>query len=343
LGLEKLKKVKELIKPLNIFYSEPDPDRWFKFDRYPRKIVRRILRGKERPGGVMLVAINLMKGLDRLNIPYRFNDYKYIKKHPEELACIIGKPHLLFDRDWKNPVILGAGIFSHPLGHENIFKKYDNLKLILVPGEWMRKMFEPYYGLNVKAWPVGIDTEYWKPQTDAKILYDFLIYDKLRWEYDSHLLQLIEPIHDILKKNNKTFETIKYGKYEPDELKKKAISASAIIFLCQHETQGQAYQQILSLNKPILAWDPREYWTDPAYFPKKIKYGPVSSVPYWDDRCGFKFVDKNEFESKLKLFMHDLNSLEPRNFILENLTLEKCANDYLHIVRELEKKIQIDL
>ena len=65
---------------LNIFYEEPDPDRWIKFDRYPRKLIRRVIRGKDRPGGVMMVALGLMAGLDKLNVPYRFNDFSYIKK-----------------------------------------------------------------------------------------------------------------------------------------------------------------------------------------------------------------------------------------------------------------------
>src|SRR5258708_13088979 len=95
----------ELVKPLNIFYKEPDPDRWFKFDRYPRKIIRRILRGKQRPGGVATVAINLMKGLDKLGIPYRLNDFKYAKKYSDEIACIIGNPHILFEKQCQNPAI----------------------------------------------------------------------------------------------------------------------------------------------------------------------------------------------------------------------------------------------
>ena len=132
-------------KPLNIFYEEPDPDRWFKYDRYPRKLIRRIFRGKERPGGVMMIAINLMKGLDKIGVTYRFNDYRYIKQHPEEIACIIGKPQVLFEKKWLNPVILGAGIYSHPIEIPNLFEKYPNVKRFLVPGDWMVKMFEPFY------------------------------------------------------------------------------------------------------------------------------------------------------------------------------------------------------
>src|ERR1700712_3180790 len=102
-------------RPINIFYNEPEVDRWIKFDRYPRKLLRRLLRGKERAGGQKMIVLGLMRGFDKLNIPYRFNDYKYIKKHPDEPACIIGKPHLLFERTWKNPIIFGAGIYSHPI------------------------------------------------------------------------------------------------------------------------------------------------------------------------------------------------------------------------------------
>src|SRR3569623_3170072 len=104
-----------LDKPINLFYQEPDPDRWFKYDRYPRRIVRELVRGKQRPGGVAMVAINLIKGLDKLGVPYRLNDFIYIQKHRDELACIIGKPQALFDREWENPILFGAGVYSHPI------------------------------------------------------------------------------------------------------------------------------------------------------------------------------------------------------------------------------------
>jgi hypothetical protein len=108
-----------------------------------------------------MIAVNLKKGLDKLNVPYRFNDYSYIKQHPEEVACIIGMPQMLFNRQWDNPVILGAGVFSHPVECPDLFSEYPNVKRVLVPGEWMRKMFEPYYNGQVLSWPVGIDTDRW--------------------------------------------------------------------------------------------------------------------------------------------------------------------------------------
>jgi hypothetical protein len=326
------------LKPLNLFYEEPDPDRWIKYDHHPRKLIRRIVRGKQRPGGVAMIAINLMKGLDKIEVPYRFNNYRHIKKHPEEIACIIGKPHLLFEKQWSNPVIFGAGVYSHPIECPDLFEQHPNVKRFLVPGEWMRKMCEPWYGNKVTAWPVGIDTGYWKPFTEEKT-FDFLIYDKIRWDHQQQETDLINPIAKLLEEQSCSYQFIKYGSYTHNELQNKLKASKAVIFLCEHETQGSAYQQILATGTPILAWDRGGYWQDPYYYPDKVKYQSVSSVPYWDERCGMKFTNADDFKEKLQLFSNKLNSFKPRDYILENLTLEICAEKYLEIYRQVEQEI----
>lgn len=328
------------MESLNLFYQEPDPDRWLPYDRYPRKLIRRLVRGKTKPGGVMMVALNLMQGLNKLKVPYRFNNYSYIKQHPEETACIIGKPQLLFEREWKNPVILGAGIFSHPIECPDLLKRYPNIKQVLVPGNWMQKMFEPYYGDKVKAWPTGIDTEIWTPAaSENRKIIDFVIYDKIRWDRDKYVPQLLHPILDTLNKQSLKYTVLQYGSYTTAQLQEALSLSKAAIFLCEHETQGLAYQQILSSGVPILAWDRGGYWQDPYYYPK-IKYGPVSSVPYWDTSCGLKFKSVCEFEDRLNEFINLKNKglFNPRQYILENLTIEKCAAQYVNIVKATEKQ-----
>ncbi|MBB3057103.1 glycosyltransferase [Mucilaginibacter gotjawali] len=325
-------------KPINIFYSEPDPDRWFKYDRYPRKLIRRLVRGKQKPGGVATIAINLLKGFDRIGFPYRFNDYGYIRKHPGEIACIIGKPHLVFEKKWKNPIILGAGIYSHPIECADLFEQYPNVKRVLVPGEWMCDMFMPAYGNKVLGWPVGIDTEQWKPYDSVKT-FDFLIYYKIRWQHEQMEEELVAPVTKVLDEQKVSYHFIKYGQYTHDELTEKLKVSKAVIFLCEHETQGLAYQQILATNTPILAWDRGGFWQDPHYYPDRVKYQPVSSVPYWDERCGVKFTDANDFKPKLAVFLRKINDFKPRDYILENLTLEKCAEKYLAICREVEAEL----
>ncbi len=114
-----------------------------------------------------------------------------------------------------------------------------------------------------------------------------------------------------------------------------------MVYLCEHETQGIAYQQALSCGVPILAWERGGFWQDPSYFPHKVKFAPVSSVPYWDDRCGIKFKDITEFPTKLQEFLDKLarKQFAPRDYILENLTLEKCARRYVEIWDEVQESL----
>ena len=325
------------LSKINIFYEEPNPDRWFPFDRFIRGLVRRIIRGKARPGGVKMVALELMRGFDKLGIAYRFNDFKYIKANPKELACVIGKPQLIFEKKIpRNPILFGAGVYSHPIECPDLFEKYPNIQRFLVPGEWMRKMCEPYYGERVVAWPVGIDTEKWSPSMNHKTI-DVIIYDKIRWEYSHYKKSLLTPIESILEKKGLSYRVIKYGNYKQDDFLKIIATSKSMIFLCEHETQGLAYQQVLACNVPIFAWDRGGYWEDPAYFPNKVKYEPVTSVPYWDERCGMKFIDINDFLSSVDTFFQKVNknNFSPREYIMENLTLEKCAEKYLEIIKSL--------
>ena len=321
------------LKPLNIYYEEPDPDRWFKYDRYPRKIIRRIFRDRPRPSGQMMVAINLLKGLDKLGIPYRFNDYKYAKNNPKELIGVIGKPHLIFERKFKNPILFGASVFSHPIDCPTLLTDFPNIKKVLVPGPWIKIKFDDYYGdENVIIWPTGIDTYTWN--SDIKIKepqFDFLIYDKVRWEHEKFENELISPIQQIIKKEGLSFDTIRYGYYEPEQLKEKIANCKFAIFLCEHETQGIAYQQILATGTPILAWNRKGFWQDPEFYPDRVKYEPVSSIPYWDNRCGEEFENIDEFREKLKIFLKGIPNYNPEDFIAENLTLEKCAQEYVNI------------
>ena len=72
---------------LKLFYDEPEGDRWLPFDRHPRRIVRRILRGKPLIWGHRRIFLNLCAGLDRIGVPYSVNDYRWAKHNPAALAC----------------------------------------------------------------------------------------------------------------------------------------------------------------------------------------------------------------------------------------------------------------
>ena len=131
--------------PLNIFYAEPDPDRWFPYDRYPRAVIRRLVRGPRRPGGQTRVFLNLCEGLRRIGVPFLINSFAFAKRNPSALACIVGKPFLLDKIHWENPILFGAAVYSHPIDDPDLLQRLP-VKKVLVPGPWMREMCKPHWG-----------------------------------------------------------------------------------------------------------------------------------------------------------------------------------------------------
>jgi glycosyltransferase involved in cell wall biosynthesis len=321
---------------LNIFYEEPEGDRWVPLDRYPRRIVRRLIRGAPQPRGPERVFLNLLAGLDRIGVRYRVNDYRHVRRNPRQLACIIGKPHVLDKLEWQNPILFGAAVFSHPSADPRLFERRP-VKRVLLPGPWMKDMWKPYWDAAVAVWPVGIDTERWRPAEPPRKRFDVLIYDKVLWEREHCAAQLTEPICRKLAQGGHSFRKLRYGFYREEEFQEALADCSTMIFLCEHETQGIAYQQALACNVPVLAWDGGGYWRDPAFYPHRVKFAPVTSVPYWDERCGYKFASIAEFDHAWARFWdaYRAGQYSPRSFILDNLTLERCARHYVQHAREL--------
>jgi hypothetical protein len=323
---------------LNLFYEEPDEDRWLPLDRYPRRIVRRIARGRPRPGGQKRVFLNLCAGLDRLGLPYRVNDYRHARKASHELACIIGKPCVLDKIAWENPILFGAAVHSHPVDDLELPRRRP-VKQVLVPGPWYEDMYKPHWTC-VQSWPVGIDTARWTAASSSAKTVDVLLYDKVRSEHERYEAELIAPIRAALRNAGRSVEEIRYGCYEEDDFRAALSRCRTMIFLCEHESQGIAYQQALSCGVPILAWDRGGPWQDPSYYPQRVVYEPVTSVPYWDARCGMKFTGAADFEAAWRQFWELCRgeAFRPRDYILETLTLERRAREYYDIARSLSER-----
>jgi hypothetical protein len=320
------------MRPLNLFYEELDPDRWFRWDRFPRGLVRRIVRGRRRPGGHERMFLNLCAGLDLLGAPYRVNDYRHIRDRPDELACVIGKPHVLQKIPRGTPILFGAAIYAHPIDNPDL-ALHNNVRTVLVPSAWMRTMFTGYWPVEVKIWPAGIDTELWAPATNVDKDIDLLIYDKIYWRREEREASFLPSVFAAVLGLGLRVRTIRYGFYEEEEFLSLVKRSRAAIFLSEHETQGFALLQTLAAGVPVLAWDSGSDWQHPTYYPDRIKFGPVTSVPYWDDRCGHKFRDAGELPGALQRFWDGVlrGQFLPRSYVLEHLTLERCARHYLDI------------
>jgi hypothetical protein len=111
-----------------------------------------------------------------------------------------------------------------------------------------------------------------------------------------------------------------------------------MIYFCEHESQGIALQEAMSMNLPVFAWD-QEKWLDPSRMAWGETDTPASSVPYFDERCGATFRDLNSFREKFDRFWEKVTEKKyaPREYVLENLTLEKSAGRMLEIVNKWAK------
>ncbi|MGY8665105.1 glycosyltransferase family 1 protein [Bradyrhizobium sp. UFLA05-109] len=322
---------------LNLFFEEKD-DRWFRGDRHLRMLLRRVLLGKPWINGQQRVFLNLCAGLDRLGIRYRVNDYRHVRKHPEELACVIGRPFVLDRIKWKNPILLGVASYDHPIEAPDLLTRYP-VKHIVVPCKWYADMCRPGWP-DIDVWPVGIDTDSWAPSNAVEKSVDVLLYDKVLWDRDRFAPDLLEPIRARLQANGLTFQEFRYGSYKEEDYRAALARCRSMIFLSQNESQGIACLQALSSGVPVFAWDRGGPWRDPKYFPHRVRFEGVSSVPYWDDRCGMKFVDADDFASRWNAFWTHTKAgdFRPRQYVTDNLTLEKQALHYYQIAEAVMQR-----
>jgi len=316
------------------FRRPPESDRWIPGDRYVRPIVRRIVRGRPRPGGLEKVCINLRLGLERAGVPYVFN-LPFDRLRPSDHVAVLGVgPYSLEGYDRPNPVLAGIGLMTHPSEWPSLCEDHPVVRY-LQHSAWCDAVYRPWFGERCAIWPVGIDTERWRPVPPEGKTTDFLVYDKIHWDRPARETDLLAPILDQLRRRGLSFQVLRYGGYQPSDYLAALARSRALLFLSAHESQGIAAQEAMSAGLPILAWDPgfvqdptRHSWGQPRI--------PATSVPWFDERCGRRFRDASEFPDALEAFLDDLRArrFAPRDYVLENLRLEDRALHFQRLAAE---------
>lgn len=296
-------------------------------------MIRRLVRGSPRMGGVEKVFANLCLGLDRLGIQYSSN-LPFEKLRDSDRVAVLGRGrYSLQGYERANPIVAGIGLMGHPSEWPTLLEDYPVVRY-LQHSEWANEVYRPYFADRCGIWPVGIDTRSWIPSPGSKDV-NIVLYDKVRWERPRYERTLIQPIRDLLLRKKLKFAELRYGFYDEAEYRDLLARSKAMIFLCEHESQGLAYQECLSCDIPVLAWD-QGYCLDPNRFNWGNPEIPATSVPYFDERCGAKFRDMEEFPVKLDWFLEQIRKQEfkAREYILEHLTLESCSRRFVDILDE---------
>jgi hypothetical protein len=99
------------------------------------------------------------------------------------------------------------------------------------------------------------------------------------------------------------------------------------IWIGRHESQGFALEEALSCNIPLLIWDVTSMNQEEGYHYPEYK---CTSIPYWDHRCGEVFYNDFEFISTFQKFYNKIHTYSPREYILQNLTIDKCSEYFVN-------------
>jgi glycosyltransferase involved in cell wall biosynthesis len=318
-----------------LFYQDFERDKFIKNDRYLKRLVRPLyafVRHRPAVTGYLVWFQLLQKALIQSGYKVKVNDYGFAKKNPEIPVGLVGYPSLLENWTLPNPALLGPSLFSHPKEAPSLMDD-ERYKRYIVTCEWMKELFQPYYGDKLVMWHAGIDTQKWEDTRGQDKKIDVLIYDKIRWNRNQFVPDLLTPITEYLEGKGLRHHTIRYGHYEYHGYKNLLRESKSMIFLCEHETQGMAYQETLASNVPILAWD-NGLWLDPdaTHYEEPVR---ATSVPYFSAECGERFRTVEEFYPSFQRFWENLATYMPRRYVQQHLSFETSAAAYMRAYEEL--------
>jgi glycosyltransferase involved in cell wall biosynthesis len=320
-----------------LFFEDYDHDTFWRNDRRIRRVLRKTYHAlrRERPKvtGFEVWFLLLRKALERVGRRVHVNAHRLAARHPDFPIGVCGYPHGL--EGWKlpNPAVLGPGMFDHPSLYPHLLRD-SRFRLYVTTCDWNHAMFAPVYGEDrCVHWHAGIDLDEWPNLSDGPKDIDVLVYDKVRWHRDELEKTLIQPALDALRQRGLEVSVIRYGRYDHAGYRKLLGRSRSLFFLCEHETQGMAYQEAMASGLPVIAWDPGT-WVDPQASRYDSKPIPACSVPFFDATCGERFARFDQFEETFERFWTQRGAYAPREFVRRRLSLAESAELYLgHLAR----------
>ncbi len=299
---------------------------------------------QKHPAGPKKVVDNLIKGLEEIGVSYVLNKnpldcpYTWIHDDPDAIQYLFEN----IGTENSTKFIFGPNIFYTPeeiiWGKENKESKSSNpleQGTYIMPSDWVMKYWRKHGYLAPGAvWPVGVDTEFFKPETSIQSD-KVLVYTKQRDQKD------VKAITNFLDAEKISYSIFSYGSYTEKELIEAGRTSKLGIIIASSESQGLAIQELLSLNLPLAVFD-IEYLSQKSFEESAntdsstLERESATSVPYFSSKCGL--VAKNPKDmKKIILEMMSIPNLNerfsPREFIIQNLSLRKQATDFLNIMK----------
>jgi hypothetical protein len=280
--------------------------------------------------GFYAAFLALRRSLAAVGCDVRVNDFATARAMPDYPIGIAGYPSVLDKVDLPNPMIFGPGDVGPPEAAPVVAQR-RNVRIITQPGPWICDHYKAVGAVKTEAMFVGIDTAHWPDWSREPKPIDVLVYDKIRWHRERLVGEVLDRHLGDLKRRGLSYQLLRYGAHHVTEFRHWLKRSRVLSFLCEHETQGLAYQEAMSTNAPVFAWDEGK-----LIDPSMAQHGDiqVSAVPYFDERCGVRFK-LPEMETAFADFWERRDSFSPRSYVQDALSLQRSGENYLRLYASL--------
>ena len=286
----------------------------------------------------ILVINSSLHHKNKIGLEFMLNylqlEYAYGKVHDIQNHDVIYSPSVPIDSS-KYPTkyfIFGPHFSVFPNNKMTQINNVYNNSVYIQPSDWVVQLWENMNTINTKlpiqtlAFPVDINK--FSPILLDNKKEEVFIYFKRRHPVE---LNILTSFLDDKLITYKIFDYVK--RYDETDYLNCLRQSKYGIILDAHESQGFALEEALACNVPLLVWNTKimsqEYGSN---YPDI----PCTTIPYWDDRCGEYFFKANELKNTFDRFVSKLNTYQPRQYIIDNLSVESCSvklNNMLNHIR----------
>jgi hypothetical protein len=282
---------------------------------------------ERKTGGPYKVIINTLKGLDRIGYPYVLNKNLLNYRH----TWIHDSSQGLIEIALRNvPGVVGPNIAVLPSDLPALRPSLGKC-IYLHPSKWCVDVWKlmDFKECPLYSWPAGIDTDNFNFERRNDISHNVMVYWKRRDPV------LLDQVLQELKRMGFLPKIIKCGEYSEEQFKMVMSTSVFGVWLGTSESQGIALQEALASNLPLIVCDVQSlfeaYGKHDYAFPKRLKNFKPTSAPYFDERCGIIINDFSSLGKAIREISNNISYYKPREYVIENLSLEKQANELLSL------------
>lgn len=225
------------------------------------------------------------------------------------------------------------GPHFHVFPDDRLIPIKGNNSVYIQPSEWVLKFwsdnikYKVVNGLNIQKLPFGVDTVKFDKYKDLSERNKIFIYFKNRDPID------LTFIKNFMNSKNIEYKIFSYNdRYSEEDYINYLRESLYGIWVGGHESQGFALQEALSCDVPLLVWNIKSMNQE---YGSNYEDIPAKTNSYWHERCGEEFFNSLELEPIYYKFINNLENYKPREFILENLSLEICENKLIDIIKKI--------